>query len=173
MLSPTSFIVTPLNDERYSSTSNSGLVLSVSQEDHTTTNRMAKIVALPLNYNGGAVVGDILLVHHNTFRKYYAMNGKEKSGPSYFKDNLYFIFYDQYFMYQHDGKWYAPSPFVFVKPTDTPLVGIIKYTNNDSGVAVGDRVAFEPESEYEFNIDGEKLYRMFNRNLTLNLKNTI
>lgn len=169
MRSLTSFIVTPLNDTRYNHTSESGIVLSVSQEDHTTTNRMATIVSLPLNYTGGAVVGDILLVHHNTFRKYYAMNGKEKSGPAHFRDNLYFIFADQYYMYQHDGIWHAPSPYIFVKPTDDKLVGIVKYTNSDSSVNVGDRVLFEPESEYEFKVDGETLYRMFNRNMVVKL----
>lgn len=122
-----------------------------------------------MSYSGGAVVGDILLVHHNTFRKYYDMKGREKSGPSYFKDDLYFIFQDQYFMYQHDGKWIAPTPYLFVAPTEDKLTGIVRYANNECPVGVGDKIAFEPDSEYAFDVDGEKLYRMFNRNIVVKL----
>ena len=37
------------------------------------------------------------------------------------------------------------------------------------GVKVNDRVSFTPESEYEFYIDDEKLYRMFTNNITIKL----
>jgi co-chaperonin GroES (HSP10) len=172
MRSPHFFIAEPIDGKRYANVAENGLVLSVSQEDHKTTNRQAKIIALPLSYKGGAQVGDTLLVHHNTFRKYLDMKGREKSGPSYFRDNLYFIFDDQWFMCKHDGQWIAPSPYCFIKPTNEPLIGIIKYMNDymgTMGLKVGDKVAFQPDSEYEFNIEGEKLYRMFTRNLTLKL----
>ena len=172
MQSPHFFIAEPIDGKRYANTNANGLILSASIEDHTVTNRQAKIIALPMTYKGKAKVGDTLLVHHNTFRKYYDMKGREKSGPSHFRDNLYFIFDDQYFMYKHDGVWYAPSPYCFIKPTDTPLVGVIRYINEEMiamGLKEGDKVAFEPESEYEFLIDGEKLFRMFTRNLTLKL----
>jgi len=172
MRSPHFFIAEPIDGKRYASVAKSGLVLSTSKEDHKTTQRQAKIISLPLSYKGGAQVGDILLVHHNTFRLYDDMKGREKSGPSHFRDNLYFIFDDQWFMYKHDDQWIAPAPYCFIKPTDEPLIGIIKYMNDDMeamGLKVGDKIAFQPDSEYEFDIDGEKLYRMFTRNLTLKL----
>jgi hypothetical protein len=49
-------------------------------------------------------------------------------------------------------------------------VGLIKYSNenlNKKGVNKGDKVSFQPDSEYEYNVDGEKLYRMFTKNITL------
>jgi hypothetical protein len=169
MQSPHFFIATPIDGKRYSNVSN-GIVLSTSLEDHKTTQRHAKIIALPISYKGGAQVGDTLLVHHNTFRKYYDMKGRLKNGPSYFKDNMYFIFDDQWFMYEHDGRWIAPAPYCFIKPTDKQLIGEIKYPNEEMiamGLKEGDYIAFQPESEYVFEVDGEKLYRMFTRNLTL------
>ena len=33
----------------------------------------------------------------------------------------------------------------------------------------GDRVSFQPDSEYEFNIDEEKLYRMYDHQITMQL----
>ena len=51
-----------------------------------------------------------------------------------------------------------------------PLMGLVKYPNKyliSKGVNKGDKVSFKPESEYEFNVDGEKLYRMFDKSITL------
>ena len=73
MRSPYCFMCRPVGGVRYDSVNKSGLVLSASLEDHTTTNRQAELISLPLNYSGEIQVGDILLVHHNTFRKYFDM----------------------------------------------------------------------------------------------------
>ncbi len=46
----------------------------------------------------------------------------------------------------------------------------MKYINQeliDLGVKEGDEVSFTPDSEYEFYVDGEKLYRMFTNNITM------
>lgn len=170
MRSPYCFIAEPVGNVRYDSVTKSGLVLSASQEDHRVTNRMAKVISVPLNYEGPVVPGDILLVHHNTFRKYYDIRGKERSGPSHFRDNLFFIFPDQYFMYKKGDTWKSPDPYCFVRPTKDSLIGEIAYSNDELesiGVNVGDIVSFQPDSEYEFKIDGEVLYRMFTRNICL------
>jgi len=37
------------------------------------------------------------------------------------------------------------------------------------GVKKGDQVVFTPDSEYEFNVDGEKLYRVFDHQITMKL----
>ena len=50
-----------------------------------------------------------------------------------------------------------------------PLMGKVKYINKELevfGVQEGDEVSFQPESEYEFRIDDEVLYRMFTNNIT-------
>jgi len=35
------------------------------------------------------------------------------------------------------------------------------------GVKSGDKICFKPDSEYEFMVDGEKLYRMFDHQITM------
>ena len=110
------------------------------------------------------------------------MQGQEKSGKSFFKDDLFFIDNEQFFMYKHDEKWYANDRYCFVKPVSTeesyifkpfseePLIGIMKYPNNYlklKGIKEGDKISFQPDSEYEFIVDGEKLYRMFDHQISL------
>jgi len=185
MKSPNMFIVKPLNGRRYDNIKEIGgieLITSVSQEDHTVSNRYAEVVETPINYSGEISKGDILLVHHNVFKLYYDMRGREKSGASYFKDDLFFIDYEQFFLYKHNNNWKSHSKYCFIKPVDVktssikknckeePLVGTIAYINDELlslGLSVGDEIAFEPDSEYPFTIDGEKLYRMFTNNITL------
>ena len=104
MKSPYYFIVKPVNGRRYDNIKNIGgidFVTSVSQEDHLASNRFAEVVSCPLSYTGEIVPGDILLVHHNVFKIYYDMKGREKSGRSFFKDDLFFIAFDQFFLYYH------------------------------------------------------------------------
>jgi len=83
MKSPFAFIVTPLEGKRYSNTKSIGgidLIISTSQEDHKYSNREAEVKELPLGYNGPIQEGDILLVHHNVFKYYNNMKGKQVSG---------------------------------------------------------------------------------------------
>ena len=112
------------------------------------------------------------------------MQGKIQSGKSYFKDDLFFIDEEQYFAYHNGEKWNSVNRYCFVKPipvedsyiykplSEEPLIGMIKYPNKylvQQGVNEGCKVTFKPESEYEFNIDGEKLYRMFDHQITMML----
>jgi hypothetical protein len=186
MQSPYSFIVTPVNNRRYANIKKIGKVdffTSTSEEDHTASNRYATVVSLPINYKGEIKKGDTLLVHHNVFKFYNDMYGRRKSGKSFFKDDLFFVDYDQFFLYQHNNVWKAHDKYCFVKPikikekflnsgsTEEPLMGTIKYINNQLlklGLKEGDEISFQPESEYEFKVEGEKLYRMFTNNITLN-----
>jgi len=187
MKSPFNFIVKPKDGRRYNNIKDIGgidFITSTSQEDHTVSNRYAEVVATPINYDGEIVPGDTLIVHHNVFKYFYDMKGKQRSGKSYFKDDLFLVDDYQYFLYKHNGEWMAKDEFCFVKPipkeqfyldyhgTEQPLVGIVKYTNNkllSMGVKNGDLVSFKPESEYEFDIDGEKLYRVFTKMITIKL----
>lgn len=75
------FIVRPLNGRRYDNIKNIGgidLITSVSQEDHESSNRYAEVVETPINYSGEITKGDVLLVHHNVFKLYYDMRGREE-----------------------------------------------------------------------------------------------
>lgn len=52
------------------------------------------------------------------------------------------------------------------------LFGTIRYSNdelNKLGIKEGDEVIYEPEVEYEFYIDGERLYRLFTGNIAVKL----
>jgi len=187
MKSPFSFIVRPYNDRRYDNIKEVGgieLITSVSQEDHTVSNRYAEVIEVPIGYTGPIEPGDTLLVHHNVFKYYYDMKGKQKSGKSFLMDNLFLIDYDQFFLYKKDGDWNAHDRYCFVKPadredhylqssgTEQPLVGYIKYINQelkDLGLKQGDKISYKPDSEYEFNVDGEKLYRMYTNHIVIKL----
>tara|TARA_R110000796_G_scaffold26783_4_gene74038 strand:- start:6593 stop:7156 length:564 start_codon:yes stop_codon:yes gene_type:complete len=185
MKSPFFFIVEPLNGKRYNNTKEIGgveFITSTSEEDHKFSNREAKVIETPIDYNGPIKKGDILLVHHNVFKFYNDIKGNRKSGRSFFKGNLFFVEPDQFFLYNNGGEWKTYDRYCFVKPiektesylyknvNEEPLVGLIKYPNEyliSKGVKKGDAVTFKPSSEYEFEVDGEKLYRMYDHQITM------
>jgi len=134
-----------------------------------------------VGYNGPIKKGDILLVHHNTFKFYSDMKGNQRSGRSFIKDDLFFVDNDQFFMFHDGDKWTAHDRYCFVQPIppskagifmasgEQPLVGIMRYPNDNlirQGVVAGCKVIFAPDSEYEFYVDGEKLYRMFDHKIS-------
>ena len=106
MKSPFYFIVKPLKGRRYDNTREIGgieFVVSTSEEDHKFSNRYAEVIELPIGYTGGVKVGDTLLVHHNVFKFYNDMKGRQRSGRSFFKDDLFFIDSEQFFMYKNEN----------------------------------------------------------------------
>ena len=187
MRSPTLFLIRPIGGRRYDNIKDFGdiqFVTSTSQEDHKVSNRYGEVIALPIGYDGPIEVGDTLLVHHNVFKKYYDMKGREKSGPCHFRNDIFMVEPDQFFLYKNKGKWHTHSRYCFVRPLDNEncsifnvnlennshlhLIGQIVYSNDELsalGVYEGDIISFQPHSEYEFTIEGEKLYRMFTRNI--------
>ena len=187
MRSPHQFIVTPINGKRYNNTKEVGgvdLIVSTSEEDYRFSNRDAEVVATPLSYSGPIKKGDTLLVHHNVFKFYNDMKGRRQSGKSFLKEDLFLVDADQFYMYKKDGVWNTYDRYCFVKPSavedshifkpfsEEPLVGEVVYPNEyllSKGVKAGDVISFKPDSEYEFNIDGEKLYRMYDHQITIKL----
>lgn len=187
MRSPFYFIVKPLNGRRYDNTKDiSGveIITSTSEEDHKFSNRQAEVISTPIGYNGQISQGDILLVHHNAFKFYNDMKGRRRSGKSFFKDDIFFIDSEQFFLYKKGSQWNSYDRYCFVKPipaidsyvkkpfTNEPLMGIMKYPNDyliSKNVNEGDLVCFCPDSEYEFDVDGEKLYRIFDHQITIKL----
>lgn len=185
MRSPFYFIVKPVNNKRYDDTKLIGgieFIISTSEEDHRFSNRQAEVIELPLGYTGDIQKGDLLLVHHNVFKYYFDIKGHKRSGKSFLKDDLFFVDTEQFFLYKHDGIWHSHDRFCFVKPippqdayilkplTEEPLMGIMKYASRtllDSGVKEGDMVCFKPFNNYEFLVDGERLYRIFDHQITM------
>ena len=103
------------------------------------------------------------------------MHGIERNSKSYFNESTYFINHDQIFLYKRDNKWMVPKGYCFVKPLknkrilshspELPLIGVVKYS--DGTVAINELVGFTPNSEYEFVIDGERLYRVLSKFITI------
>jgi len=170
------FIIEPIGD-RYNNSIRVGekeLVLNTEIFNHQYVNRLAKIIATPLLFQSPINVGDEVIVHHNVFRRWHDVKGRERNSRSYFKENKYIVSMDQIFLYKKDN-WKAMPGFSFIKPlktidkldtnTERPLVGIVKYS--DGGFDKEELVGFMPNMEYEFIINGERLYRIMNKFITI------
>ena len=171
------FVVTP-KGERYNNTKklNGGeLILNTEIYNHQYVNREAIVTSKPIVGDTDIEIGDTVLVHHNVFRRWHNVKGVEKNSRSYFDDTTYFICEDQIFLYKRNNKWTCPKGYCFVAPlkatdqfnieSEKPLQGIIKYS--DGTVEKNDLVGFRPSSEYEFIVDGEKLYRVKSNFITI------
>ena len=153
----------------------------ITERDYIFVNRIGKVLKLPL-YNDSIVnKGDEVIVHHNVFRRWIDMKGREKNSSSFLNENEYFVSPDQIFAYKRDNKWISLTDYCFVKPiyeedkwvlkTDENLSGVLTYSNTtleSLGVSIGDTVGFTPDSEYEFDIEGQKLYRILSNHITIN-----
>jgi len=178
MRSVYNFIVEPLGS-RYKNTVNVGnkeLIINSEIQNHQYVNRYAKVLSVPIYAESlGIKVGDTVIVHHNVFRRWYDVRGKEKNSKSFFKDNKFIISQDQIFLYKNKDNWKPLEGFCFVQPIKSEdkfnkdieheTKGIVKYT--DGSLEVGQVVGFEPFSKYEFIIDGEKLYRVYSKYITI------
>ena len=148
------FIVEPVNKKRYNNTKTiAGIefIVSTSEEDVSASNREAIVIETPLNYDGPIEKGDVLLVHHNVFKFYNDMRGRRQSGKSFFKENIFFL--DK-------------------ATTNEPLIGTIAIINEElksQGLKEGDVVCYKPSQEYEFKVDDEVLWRMYDHSITLQL----
>ena len=187
MRSPHYFVIRPNKGVRYDNTRQYGdkeFIISSSQEDHTVTNRIGIVDSVPIGYDGKIKPGDYIIVHHNVFRIYYDMKGEERSSWNHYKDDVFIVEMDQVFLYRDpEGEWCAPYPFCFVKPikkeldaemfTDTGILmhlhGILEYVPENDVLKKGDIVSFQPESEYEFRINDEIMYRIKLKNLCLKI----
>ena len=167
------FIVAPIG-QRYNNAKRvdgKELILNTEIFNHQYINRLAKVIATPLLFQSPVKVGDEVIVHHNIFRRWYDVKGREKNSRSYWKEDKYIISEDQIYLYNNK----AMPGFSFVKPLksnnkftndmEQPLIGVVKYS--DGKFNINDLVGFTPNSEYEFLINGERLYRVMNKFITI------
>jgi hypothetical protein len=177
MKSVYNFVVTPKGD-RYNNTKEiegGSLILNTEIYNHQFVNREATVISTPIAGHTDIQAQDTVLVHHNVFRRWNDVKGREKNSRSFFNESTYFIAPDQIFLYKRHNEWIAPNGYCFVMPLKTvdqlntesevPLMGIVKYSDNT--VDVGDLVGFRPSSEYEFIIDGQRLYRVLSNFITI------
>ena len=171
------FVVTP-KGERYNNTKkldDGELILNTEIFNHQYVNREAIVISTPMVGNTDIQAGDTVIVHHNVFRRWHNIKGIEKNSRSFFNEDTYFITSEQIFLYKRNNKWTAPKGYCFVKPlravdqfnveSEKPLQGIVKYS--DGTVEVNELVGFKPKSEYEFIIDGQRLYRVLSNLITI------
>ena len=170
------FIISPIG-KRYNNSKKVGdkdLILNTEIFNHQYVNRLAKVIATPLLFSSSINVGDEVIVHHNIFRRWNDVKGRERNSRSYWKEDKYLITEDQIFLYKQ--KEYKAMPgFSFIKPlkavnnfnieNERPLIGVVKYS--DGTFDKEELVGFTPSSEYEFIIDGERLYRVLNKFITI------
>jgi len=172
------FIVRP-NLERYDNVidvDGKELVINTSIEDHTFISKKAIVVSTPLAFDTEIKTGDIVYIHHNIFRRWYDQKGRERNSSTYFKDDLYFCSLDQIYMYNNKPH----LNYCFVKPIkeinnlynrkEKEYFGILKYSNKSLeavGLSPGDLVVFTPNSEFEFIIEGERLYCMKSNDIAI------
>ena len=172
------FIVKPFED-RYDNirqVDGNNLIINTGIEDHRFISKKAVVVQTPAAYDTKINIGDELYIHHNIFRRWYDQKGKERNSSTHFKDDLYFVSLEQIYMYN-----LKPNlDYCFVKPLknqsvlenrkEQPNVGIVKYSNKSLealGITPGTLITFTPNSEFEFIIEGERLYCMKSNDIAL------
>ena len=167
------FIIEPIGN-RYNNSvrvDEKELILNTEVFNHQYVNRKAKVIATPLLFKSPVNIGDEVIVHHNIFRRWHDVKGRERNSRSYWKEDKYIISEDQIYLYNNK----AMPGYSFVQPIksnnkltndiEQPLVGIIKYT--DGAFDINTLVGFTPNSEYEFIIEGKRLYRVLNKFITI------
>ena len=170
------FLVKPKGN-RYNNTVSVGdkdLILNSEIQHHQFTNREAIVLETPIINQTGIKTGDTVIVHHNVFRRWTDARGKEKNSKNYFEEDKYVIYPDQIFLYKNK-EWNSMPGFCFVQPiknlngfetyTEEPLMGILKYS--DGSVDKEDLIGFTPSSRYEFVFEGQRLYRVYSKFITI------
>lgn len=172
------FIVSPL-EGRYNNTKKIGgktLIINTKIETFKNVSKEAMVIEVPAAYKTKIKKGDKVFVHHNVFRRFYDIKGKEKNSRSYFKDDMYFCDPMQIYMYNNKSH----LNYCFVSPVknidklsnnkEQTQLGILKYTNKTLealGITPGTLITFTPDSEFEFIINGERLYCMKSNDIAL------
>ena len=177
MKSVYNFVVKP-KGERYNNTKKldgGELILNTDIYQHKYVNREAIVISTPIIGDTDIKPGDTVIVHHNVFRRWNDVKGVERNSKAYFNEDTYLINHEQIFLYKQEDKWIAPKGYCFIMPlkatdqfnieSEKPLQGIVKYS--DGTVEVDELIGFRPSSEYEFIVDGERLFRVLSNFITI------
>ena len=176
------FIISP-KESRYTNSKKVGgktLIVNTEIYNHQYVSRNAIIKSTPMIVDTNIRVGDEVIVHHNVFRRWLDIKGIERNSKSYIDENNYCVKQDQIFSYKRNNKWLPVEGYCFVKPVknkdtysnqqEEELVGVIKQVDTklkDFGIKENDLVGFIPNSEYEFVIDGQRLYRVLSNHISI------
>ena len=170
------FIISPIGERYNNSKKVDGkeLILNTEIFNHQFINRLALVLETPILFDTLIKKGDEIIVHHNVFRRWHDVKGREKNSRSYWKEDKYIVSADQIFLYKKKD-WMAMPGYSFVQPiissndltseSEEPLIGVVKYS--DGTYNKEDLVGFTPNSEYEFIVEGKRLYRVLNKFITI------
>ncbi len=175
MRAPFNYIIS--TEKRYNNETESGLVLNteITERDGEFVNRVGKVIATPIHDELDIPIGSKVIVHHNVFRRWYDMRGREKNGSAFWSESEYIVNQDSIYAYDSGEGWISCDKYCFVKPLED-RIGLLehrrKFTGyiaigNDKNPPVGSKIAFAPDADYFFEIDGEKLYRVFTRDICI------
>jgi len=176
------FIIKP-KEGRYNNEIEIGdkiLIVNANIEDHRMVSKNAIVVSTPLAYTTSIKKGDEIMVHHNIFRRWYDVRGKERNSGQYFKEDLYFCKPNQLYLYKKDDQWVSFGERCFIKPlknTDVLTndieqkhIGILKIGNptlKALGINPGDLVGYKPGREWEFIIENQRVYCMKSNDIVI------
>jgi hypothetical protein len=176
------FIIQPMGD-KYSNTvkiGNKDIVVNTKIENWKFVNRLAIVKETPLAFDTKIKKGDIVIIHQNVFRTFYDMKGRKKKSRSYFKDDFFFCAIDQLYLYKNKNGWHSFGDRCFIKPIkdlddltldkEKKLIGILKYGNSSLealDMNPGDLVGYTPKGEWEFLVEGERLYCMKSNDIVI------
>jgi len=177
------FIIKP-KETRYNNTKKIGdkeLIVNTEISKFQNISKEGVVIGLPSQLKTDIKVGDEVIIHHNVFRRWYDVRGIEKNSRSWFNEDTYIVSPDQIYAYKKNNKWKPIGNCCFVKPikaTNTiaanekekPLTGIIKYINKELqniGLKINDIIGFTPNSEFEFIIDNQKLYKIKTEDISI------
>ena len=180
MIKPTHrYLLKTLGDEFISE--KDGIVVNTSIENAKYVNRYAEVLSKPLHDDSELMAGDVCIVHHNCFRTYYDMQGRPRKSAEYFRNNMYLIPEEKIYLYKRDETWRPIKDYCFVSPCsynqqdgiyipkkEEEHVGHVRFGSSPD-FKEGDLVGYRKNREYEFDIDGEKLYRMKIKDILVNL----
>ena len=182
MKSVINFIIKP-KETRYNNIKKVGdkdLILNTEIFTHQNVSRNAIVLETPTVGCTEVRQGDEVIVHHNVFRRWKDIKNREQNSKSFYKEDMYFVMPDQIFAYKRNDVWRAVKGFSFIQPLEntdkfsmdkeTPLKGVIKHIDPDlmdKDIYLNSLVGFAPNSEYEFIIDGQRLYRVPTNAITI------
>ena len=173
------FLVKP-KGERYNNTKNvdgKSFIVNSENQNHEYVNRVGIVISTPSMHNSSILPGAEVILHHNIFRRWSDVNGNDKNSKAYFDKDKYIVSPDQIFLFKNinQEEWKPMDGFCFVQPLlhkdefskekEHPDRGVIVYT--DGTFDKDEIVGYTPFSQYEFIVDNQRLFRVYNKFITI------
>ena len=99
-------LVVKPSGSRYNNSINVGdksLIINTEIYNHQYVNREAVIISTPIYNPNNFQEGEKVIVHHNVFRRWHDVKGKEKNSRSFLKEDEYLISQDQVYMFKRNN----------------------------------------------------------------------